>query len=200
MSIQENEKKSFKEINNSKYDKPEIENDIKIIEESQILIGKYEEAPDYLKDNEYIKTGYLLNINSVSKVFRSLFKCHNETMNVWTHILGTFTAIFLIFYTGIYISAYKEKIISVVGYENMINNIKNIISPWIENLNKDKIEEKYINPPSISIYIESISNKTNDLFKNILPNNKITSFIKKYINDVKNLINKILEKLEKKRI
>jgi adiponectin receptor len=81
----------------------------------------------------------------------------------------------------------------------MINNIKNIISPWIDNLNKDKIEEKYINPPSISIYIESISNKTNDLFKNILPNNKITSFIKKYINDVKNLINKILEKIGKKK-
>ena len=198
MSNQENEIKSFKAIKNSKYDKPEIDNEIKVIEESQILIGRYEEAPDYLKDNEYIKTGYLLNINSVSKVFRSLFKCHNETMNVWTHLLGTFTAIFLIFYTGIYISAYKEKILTVVGYENMINNIKNIISPWIDNLNKDKIEEKYINPPSISIYIENISNKTNDLFNNILPNNQITSFIKKYLNDVKKLINKILEKIEKK--
>ena len=73
MSIQEKEKKYFKEQKNSKYDKPEIENDLKVITESQILIGRYEEAPDYLKDNEYIKTGYLINCNSVNKVLRSLF-------------------------------------------------------------------------------------------------------------------------------
>ena len=42
-------------------------------EEEQIIIGKYSEAPDYLKDNEYIKTGYLINCHSLKLVIRSLF-------------------------------------------------------------------------------------------------------------------------------
>ena len=199
--MEEKEQSSLQKQNSSSFEKPstfENQIDIKVIEESQILIGRYEEAPDYLKDNEYIKTGYLLNCHSLSKVFRSLFKCHNETINIWTHLLGALTAVCLIFFTGIYITGNKEKILSVVGYENMVKNIKEIISSWVENLNKDKIEEKQIYPSSNYFYVDNIYEKTKELLKNILPNNQISSLLTKYINEVKNLINKILEKYDYK--
>ena len=36
----------------------------------------------------------------------------------------------------------------------MVNNIKEIISSWVENLNKDKNEEKQIYPSSNYFYEE----------------------------------------------
>ena len=33
--------------------------------EEKILIGKYSDAPEYLKDNEFIKNGYLINCHSL---------------------------------------------------------------------------------------------------------------------------------------
>ena len=56
--------------------------------DNKIIVGKYSEAPDYLKDNEYIKEGYLINCNSFSKVFRSILVCSNETINIWSHLIG----------------------------------------------------------------------------------------------------------------
>ena len=37
--------------------------------------------------NLYINTGYRLNY-SLSECFKSLFTFHNETMNIWTHLLS----------------------------------------------------------------------------------------------------------------
>lgn len=43
--------------------------------------------PDFLKDNEFITSGYRAN-SSFSNALRSLFQIHNETGNVWTHLIG----------------------------------------------------------------------------------------------------------------
>lgn len=48
---------------------------------------KYEELPDYMKDNEYI-LNYYRSEWSLKHAFISLFLCHNETLNVWTHVIG----------------------------------------------------------------------------------------------------------------
>ena len=43
--------------------------------ESQDLslrVGTYEEAPKFIQDNEYIKTGYLLNCNSYKRACKAL--------------------------------------------------------------------------------------------------------------------------------
>jgi hypothetical protein len=53
------------------------------IDENKVIIGKYEDAPKYLQDNEYIRNGYLINCNySIKKILKSLFKFSNETVNV----------------------------------------------------------------------------------------------------------------------
>ena len=54
---------------------------------------KFDEAPDYLKTNPYIRTGYR-SPQKYSQCLRSVFSLHNETLNIWTHLLG-----FIYFFT-----------------------------------------------------------------------------------------------------
>jgi hypothetical protein len=49
------------------------------------------ELPEYLRDNEFIKSGYRANTGFRGSL-RSLFSLHNESGNVWTHLLGTYAA------------------------------------------------------------------------------------------------------------
>ena len=45
-------------------------------------LGTYEEAPKFIQDNEYLKTGYLLNCNTFKKIFKSFLILHNESVNI----------------------------------------------------------------------------------------------------------------------
>lgn len=47
----------------------------------------YSQLPFYLRDNDYIWTGYRAHY-SFYECFRSMFQWHNETGNIWTHLLG----------------------------------------------------------------------------------------------------------------
>ncbi|KAF3912316.1 hypothetical protein AA313_de0205063 [Arthrobotrys entomopaga] len=52
-------------------------------------IGTKDEIPGWLRDNDLIITGHLMPTYSYKKSFR-LWKClHMETMNIWTHLLGS---------------------------------------------------------------------------------------------------------------
>ena len=50
-------------------------------------LGSFNSLPDYLRDNEYITHWYRTD-KSVLSCVRSLFGLHNETGNIWTHLLG----------------------------------------------------------------------------------------------------------------
>lgn len=52
---------------------------------------KYEALPEYLKDNEFI-TDYYRCEWPLKDIVLSIFSVHNETLNIWTHLVG-----FLIF-------------------------------------------------------------------------------------------------------
>ncbi|GMJ15651.1 heptahelical transmembrane protein1 [Hibiscus trionum] len=47
----------------------------------------FKELPEYMKDNEFILNYYRVNW-PLKEAFFSLFRWHNETLNVWTHLLG----------------------------------------------------------------------------------------------------------------
>ena len=65
------------------------------------LIGTIREAPQHVLDNEYIHTGYRIGFNTTCKVLNSLFMLHNESVNVWTHLIGVFIFLWFIIYTAI---------------------------------------------------------------------------------------------------
>lgn len=48
---------------------------------------EYHACPEYLKDNEFILSYYRADF-SLNQALSSLFRMHNETINIWTHLLG----------------------------------------------------------------------------------------------------------------
>ncbi|KAH9634734.1 hypothetical protein HF086_017517 [Spodoptera exigua] len=55
---------------------------------------KYEQAPEYIKHNQYIRDGYR-KLLPTKLCWESIFWWTNETMNIWTHIFGFFLLLFL---------------------------------------------------------------------------------------------------------
>lgn len=83
--------------------------------------------PDHMIDNEYIKLGYRINHTGFCGVLATLFKCHNETFNVWTHFLGKISAfcimIFILFY---YSNMKADGMVGFYEYKewNLSNNLE----------------------------------------------------------------------------
>ncbi|KAM4759874.1 adiponectin receptor protein 1 isoform X2 [Corvus cornix cornix] len=48
----------------------------------------YDVLPDWLKDNDYLLHGHRPPMPSFRACFRSIFRIHTETGNIWTHLLG----------------------------------------------------------------------------------------------------------------
>jgi adiponectin receptor len=45
--------------------------------------------PHWLLDNEYLISGHRPPMPSFKQCFASIFRLHTETVNIWTHLLGT---------------------------------------------------------------------------------------------------------------
>ncbi|KAA8531554.1 hypothetical protein F0562_006263 [Nyssa sinensis] len=60
---------------------------------------EYHSLPGYLKDNEYI-VGHYRSEWPLKQVLLSIFTIHNETLNVWTHLIGFLLFLFLTIYTA----------------------------------------------------------------------------------------------------
>ena len=132
--------------------KKDINSENDTTEQSNIVIGNFEEAPKFLQENEYIRKGYVVNCSSFKRALRCLFKFHNETMNTWTHLLGAIFFIFLIFYTLFFIPNFNIQL-----------NI-------IKNNNLPKVEEKAVilyeySPDTTYKYYNSVKSIQKD-FKN----------------------------------
>ncbi|KAG5662098.1 hypothetical protein KAF25_004337 [Fusarium avenaceum] len=56
------------------------------VENSLLLL--WDDLPDWRRDNAFILSGYRQSQNSYAHSFRSLFYMHNESINIWSHLLG----------------------------------------------------------------------------------------------------------------
>ncbi|XP_039366459.1 adiponectin receptor protein 2-like isoform X3 [Mauremys reevesii] len=48
----------------------------------------YDVLPDWLKDNDFLLHGHRPPMPSFRACFRSIFRLHTETGNIWTHLIG----------------------------------------------------------------------------------------------------------------
>ncbi|KAD7117774.1 hypothetical protein R6Q59_005694 [Mikania micrantha] len=60
---------------------------------------EYHSLPAYMKDNEYILGHYRVEW-PIRQIFMSIFTLHNETLNVWTHLIGFFLFLVLTIYSA----------------------------------------------------------------------------------------------------
>ncbi|BBN18145.1 adiponectin receptor [Marchantia polymorpha subsp. ruderalis] len=60
---------------------------------------KFQALPEHLRDNEFIYKHYRANW-PLREALGSIFSIHNETLNIWTHLLGFFLFMGLTIYTA----------------------------------------------------------------------------------------------------
>ncbi|KAM6564140.1 hypothetical protein CsatB_024138 [Cannabis sativa] len=60
---------------------------------------EFHSLPAYLRDNEYI-IGHYRSEWPLKQILLSIFSIHNETLNVWTHLIGFFIFLSLTIYTA----------------------------------------------------------------------------------------------------
>ncbi|KAF9171193.1 hypothetical protein BGX21_000726 [Mortierella sp. AD011] len=62
---------------------------------------RFEELPEQWQENKYILSGYRF-LSSKTQCFKSIFYFHNESGNIWTHLLGFFyfLAVGIYFFSG----------------------------------------------------------------------------------------------------
>ena len=66
-----------------------------------------EDAPEWLVRNRYLLSGYRTDFHTFKSSLRSLFMFHNETLNVWTHLIGSI--LFIIVLSYLFINFQKSK-------------------------------------------------------------------------------------------
>lgn len=59
-------------------------------------LAHYDELPDFLKDNDFVRSWYRRE-SSPRAAVASLWRLHNETGNIWSHALGEFEVFFFLF-------------------------------------------------------------------------------------------------------
>ena len=157
-------------------------------------IVNFDQAPEYLKGNEFIKTGYLLNCNSFNKALCALFFCHNDTVTIWILLFGAIVAIILIFYTTSLVGDSKKNFLSVFEYKVIISEIKEIIIKFLKILNRDTVSETNNNGKLINSYIKTINIKSNNFLNNMGDRFTIINIISNYIYSIQKLIEKIYDR------
>jgi hypothetical protein len=75
------------------------------VRKMESFIGHIKNTPHYLIDNEYIQRGYRINFNSHGKICESLFMLHNESVNVWSHLIGVIIFFCLLVWTIFYLNS-----------------------------------------------------------------------------------------------
>ena len=157
---------------------------------TKIIVGKYSEAPDYLKDNEYIKEGYLINCNSLDKVFRSILVCSNETINIWSHLTGCIISILLIIFISCFLKTGKIKELSQSEYEDIQIKLNEAVIPLIKDLNKTNEENNYVN---VSNIINKIKTNSENLLDSYGSKSNVITNIENFLERNENLVNQIVE-------
>ena len=117
-NLLEEEKQNESEDSNSFIKSKELD----LEKEFDLTLGTFEEAEKFMQDNEYIREGYILNCNTFKRTLRSLVMIHNETVNVWSHLVGAIFFFFLIWYTTIFITNLQTQVSNIRSDASLVAN------------------------------------------------------------------------------
>jgi len=118
-----------------------------LISEDECFIGTWEQSPKFLQDNEYIKYGYRINFNTTKRVLKSLFMWHNETTNIWSHLLAAFLFIgFMIYISGWISFSESEETNLAMIHSNNSNQLTSFYGSSSDNL----YSSKYFHIPELN--------------------------------------------------
>ena len=163
----------------------------------KVIVGKYSEAPDYLKDNEYIKNGYLLNCHTIKLVLRSLFVCSNETINVWSHLIGCIISITLIILLSILVKSSISKELTENEYNDLKVKVNETIAPLLSELYNYKLSKEDTFNENVSSIIDIILLNTENFISDYGTKFTIINIIENFVERIKVLINSILNNYSK---
>lgn len=184
-----------KDLENTHEGIPEESSEIQIPKEKEnsniVIIGNYSEAPDFLQDNEFIKRGYRINCNTIPKVLKSLFMLHNETINIWTHLLGLILAIGFIIYTAIFVI--KSKAPSpLINYEKMVNELKDVAIKWNDTI---QVISQETDDREVLETLNNIKSSTRNFFEEIAEKINFKDKFNNYIESMEDIIEQAKTKI-----
>ncbi|CAL5326128.1 unnamed protein product [Camellia sinensis] len=81
---------------------------------------EYHSLPGYLRDNEFI-VGHYRSEWPMKHVLMSIFTIHNETLNVWTHLIGFFLFLALTIYTAMKI----PRVVDLYTQQHFLDVLRN---------------------------------------------------------------------------
>ena len=62
----------------------------------QEFIGSIKDAESHQTGNRHILRGYRINFKSAKSLIKSIFMVHNESINIWSHLLGALLFVLLL--------------------------------------------------------------------------------------------------------
>ncbi|KAL6993866.1 Heptahelical transmembrane protein 4 [Sarracenia purpurea var. burkii] len=80
---------------------------------------EYHSLPGYLRDNEFI-IGHYRSEWPLKHTLLSIFTIHNETLNVWTHLIGFFLFLSLTIYTAMKV----PKVVDLYSLQHFADGVK----------------------------------------------------------------------------
>ncbi|KAJ4795737.1 Heptahelical transmembrane protein ADIPOR3 [Rhynchospora pubera] len=89
---------------------------------------EYNSLPGYLKDNEYILR-YYRSEWPIRQILLSIFTIHNETVNVWTHLIGFFLFLALTIYTATKV----PKVVDLQSIQHLPDFLRKADLQWIQS-------------------------------------------------------------------
>lgn len=82
-------------------------------------IAEHHEAPDWMVDNHSLITGYRIN-HTFLDTMKSIFKQHNDLLNIWTHLIG------MLIFLGLIIYLFLHRAESIQIYSELKQDFQNL--------------------------------------------------------------------------
>ena len=105
---------------------------------AKYYIGGIEDYPKEFFDNEYLRRGYRINFTTWTQISKSIFMWHNETLNIWSHLIGAIVFVGLAVYIAIYYpNMDSENSVMFEAFQSSANNLSEYV-----NIKLNDIEEQ----------------------------------------------------------